>query len=681
MVDGDGNDSFDTSVVRDAYEEDFSNEDFVPSSPPASQATNPMSSFDPNGPVSSFDASIASQDSVTNYLSTVDHEKLLKRTGAFRPSVPPAARRQPSSPIREPSFRDHNQTPGPQLRYPIIEMGNSWGEEMNASRTSSTKTIRAAPNTVQAAEMRHRIRSGESEYSAGLQKRSHTSTPRLIKAELPDGRPRWNRTSNSTESPKAMDRLATSISHGILDMLGWAFKVLVGALNILVPILAFMLAIVFFTFIVRAFWSYYEPIVKNVFSPICAIPGMVYTGVPFCSSSVSWGFMSNSSNDQSDSAKSARDRLQEPIEFDDLINIQSNLESVLEESSTSVSLPLEMKKSEQSIRDLRTLVRASHLEARDSLILEFDGFIESTSKSADGLTQFVVDVGTAVDRVVAMNKHTMRYISSLVDSDVQFEDTNKPRASSRRTDGLMATFIDFLLEKVLGLQPQRRLFTEGKLRQKYIEHASVVAGRIEDLLVEAQAVLRDLNSANGYLDVILEIVTREQGDLLEAHDEEVVKNKPTLWSLWGFLSGSGSYSKLGTGRQRALRAQIDLLSRVNMQRGDAVDKLTRLVHDLKEMKIRLADLRDRVEAPGVVYYAAGVGRGDESGLDAKKDRSMESKSRIAEIPLSVHIETINRGLERLEEARKRLRKEEDERVQEVLRRGRDEEAPLLEDGK
>ncbi len=43
-----------------------------------------------------------------------------------------------------------------------------------------------------------------------------------------------------------------------------------------------------------------------------------------------------------------------------------------------------------------------------------------------------------------------------------------------------------------------------------------------------------------------------------------------------------------------------------------------------------------------------------------------------EIPLSIHIETINRGVERLDHARRRLKEIEDDRVREVLARGEEE---------
>ncbi|EEY17590.1 conserved hypothetical protein [Verticillium alfalfae VaMs.102] len=64
--------------------------------------------------------------------------------------------------------------------------------------------------------------------------------------------------------------------------------------------------------------------------------------------------------------------------------------------------------------------------------------------------------------------------------------------------------------------------------------------------------------------------------------------------------------------------------------------------------------RDRVAEPGLARSAIGPGPG-------LGDRGA--------IPLSVHIETIDRGVDRLEEARRRIRDAEDDKVREALARG------------
>ena len=52
------------------------------------------------------------------------------------------------------------------------------------------------------------------------------------------------------------------------------------------------------------------------------------------------------------------------MEFDQLMTVQSKFEEVLEESAGGVSLPLDMKRGEASVRDLRQLVRYSQLHSK-----------------------------------------------------------------------------------------------------------------------------------------------------------------------------------------------------------------------------------------------------------------------------------------------------------------------------
>lgn len=53
-----------------------------------------------------------------------------------------------------------------------------------------------------------------------------------------------------------------------------------------------------------------------------------------------------------------------PVEFDEMMKVQAKFEEVLESSADSVALPLDMKRGEASIRDLRQLVRYSSLRAK-----------------------------------------------------------------------------------------------------------------------------------------------------------------------------------------------------------------------------------------------------------------------------------------------------------------------------
>lgn len=303
------------------------------------------------------------------------------------------------------------------------------------------------------------------------------------------------------------------------------------------------------------------------------------------------------------------------VEFDGLMSAQSDFEKVLEDSAAGVSLPMEMKQSEASVRDLRTMVKFSDLPNRIELVGEFDQYIDTIRQVADDLQIFNTHVGSAVDSVISINRWTSRFIDSVA-------------ASREANDNLVSRWGGWLFSP---FQPV--IFDERFLLDKYVEHTALVSDKIAGLILEAQAALGQLRRAENHLQQINEHVVASS-NAARAEKSEI------LWTLWTLV---GSNNR----RLHNLSAQLGLLRQIEAQRGTAVAQLVGLVHDLGDIQAKLSDLRDRVAAPELLA-----------------DR--------ADIPLIVHIETINAGVERLEAARGRIRAEEDERLQQALVRARGE---------
>ncbi|KAF4592031.1 hypothetical protein GQ602_002330 [Ophiocordyceps camponoti-floridani] len=184
------------------------------------------------------------------------------------------------------------------------------------------------------------------------------------------------------------------------------------------------------------------------------------------------------------------------------------------------------------------------------------------------------------------------------------------------------------------------LFSQRAILDQYVEHTSLVSDRIAALILEAQALLRLLTRAEDHLSLIYDIASRSSA-LAASRREEL------LWTLWTLVGANSA-------RLSSLSRQLDLLRRVDAQRSTAVAQVSALVLDLESIQARLGDLRDRVAEPGLAA-AADVG-----------------------IPLAVHIETIDRGVERLQDARARLRVAEDDRVREALARAASHDDRLLD---
>jgi hypothetical protein len=276
---------------------------------------------------------------------------------------------------------------------------------------------------------------------------------------------------------------------------------------------------------------------------------------------------------------------------------------------------MEMKRSEASVRDLRTMVRYSALQSKEELVLEFDGFIDAAKAASNDLQRFNTHVGSAVDSVISINRWTSRYIDGLA-----AERSSQP-CPARWAGWAFAPF-----------QPAQ--FSERMLLDKYVEHTALVSDKIGDLIVEAQAVLMTLSKAEDHLGIIYDFVTRTQKSVQSRKDE-------IFWTLWTLVGAN-------TRRIHNLNGQLSLLRQVDGQRAGAVRQVSELIVELEKIQAGLGDLRDRVAEPELV------------------------RGRI-EVPLSVHIETIDKGVERLEMARHRIRAVENEKIREVLARGKGDE--------
>lgn len=569
MVDGE-NDSFDTSLLPSATPDDDDILSPLSSEQPSSGFPSQQQPDSQSQPQSSF----GSQDSIRDFSKHRADDNVILRE-PFRPSVP-------SSVISTP-HQTRYRTPDPQFRMPTLNM-----EADRRSSGQSSRTIRP----------RSSPRDAGDEYS-GVRRRGNVSQGSPVKRR--NGRQRSGFDGDEYGPRTNREHSLPSISGGILR---WAFAVIGLAFHYAKRPLALLLAVYLFCGGIIITQNMLQKSIYVSLSPICRVPGASLLNLPFCSDASFGADGPDISN---------------PVEFDDLMSIQSKFEDVLERAVDGASLPLEMKRSETSLRDLRTLVKHSDIQARDELIFEFDGFIDTARRSAADLQRFNTHVGSAVDSVIIINRWTSRYIDSLA-----------PLSDDSSSSGLI-TWSDWVFSP---FQPAPQVFSERILRDKYIEHTTLVSERISTLILEAQAVLRQLAKADDHLSLIYEVSSRSAASLSSRRDE-------ILWNIWTLVGGNSK-------RLSSLSQQLSLLRRVDTQRSTAVAQVSALVLELEGIQAELGDLRDRVAEPGVLR---------------------DADSPAATLPLSIHIETIDRGVERLEAARKRISAAEDERVRKALAKG------------
>ncbi|KFH47708.1 hypothetical protein ACRE_014580 [Hapsidospora chrysogenum ATCC 11550] len=573
IVEGE-NDSFDTTLAPSLLDDDDL------SSLPSSGQPPSSSGFPSQGQMS-----LNSQDSIRDFSRHQDDPANIMRD-PFRPSLPTSARTTSYGGSSTSTARP----PDMEFRMPRVDVEDSG----TRGQRGTDRRIGNMPGTA------YRRRPGG--------RRRHDSDDE----EGP-----------TTTTPTVKDRITDSVPGALLDVMLWVLGVIALAFRYAQRPLALLLAIyVSFGAIIMAQNMATRSIHVSL-APICRLPGAGLLHLPFCPSPLT--------PSPGGPADDAEPRV---LEFDDLMGVQGKLEEVLEKSADGVSLPYEMKRSETTIRDLRTLVKSSDLRSRDELVHEFDSYIDVSRRSAADLQRFNTHCGSAVDSVISINRWTSRYIDSLAPAG----ETSPPSPS----DGGSSAFTRWTSWIFSPFMPPDRYVTERMILDKYIEHTAQVSERIASLILEAQAVLAQLTRAEDHLTLIHELASRDSAAVASRREE-------ILWTLWTLVGGN-------TARLHNLSQQLTLLRRVDVQRADAVRRVSALVLELEAIQMGLEDLRDRVAAPELQ---------DATGRPA--------------IPLSVHIDTIDRGVERLEEARSRISAAENDRVKEALRRVGLKDEPLIED--
>lgn len=399
-----------------------------------------------------------------------------------------------------------------------------------------------------------------------------------------------------------MQRSVAEISENLLSfltpMFWWTYDVLGGALIKLKTPISYLIAIWLLLGLSVFLRNLFFTSIYSALSPVCRIPGSSLFNLPMCQSPISVQY---SGDDPP------------PVQFDQLMVVQNKFEKVLQESAGGVSLPLDMKRGETSIRDLRQVVRFSQLHSKNELVLEFDGFVETARIASYDLQKFNSHVGRGVDNILATARWTKRVLDGIAERDA-----SQGAISSLFHDKLLAPF-----------QPVK--FTEDALLDQYLQHTRVVEDEINRLVVEAQALLLVLQNLEDRLDVIHGIAVRDNLHAQGGRNEVLSQ----LWTMLG-----GNRSKLGK-----FESQLRLLDQVNTYRQNAIAHVSGTLIRLQSMGAELEELRERV---GGVELLGGRGS----------------------VPLSLHIENIELGVERLERGRKGAKELENEELRRTLEKGK-----------
>jgi hypothetical protein len=311
--------------------------------------------------------------------------------------------------------------------------------------------------------------------------------------------------------------------------------------------------------------------ITNALTPVCLIPGSSYM-FSMC----------------------AAPRKESLANFEELVNVQGDLEDILEASMESSTLPATIKDSEMAIRDLRFLVRNSNLPSRSQLDLEFHNFVLTANEASVDLSRYNARIGATMDRVIATNTWTIAVLQGLGDQQASIG------SASRIFDAMTGAFIS------PAPTLQQRIFDQ------YLLHISRNKEEITKLIETAQALLQVLQNMDERLDTIASITGNDDHTLKKSHEE-------LLSQLWTKLGGNKENRK---GNER----NLNLIRNIDKYRKEARQLVSGTLSKLLDIEFSLGELRDDVAKPEL--------------LGMRED-----------YPIMHHLEVVGMGVERLRLAR------------------------------
>jgi hypothetical protein len=295
--------------------------------------------------------------------------------------------------------------------------------------------------------------------------------------------------------------------------------------------------------------------------------------------------------------------------FEELINVQSHFEDILDASKDASDLPATIKDSQMAIRDLRILVRHSQLPSRHQLDMEFEDFVATASEASTDLSRYNARIGAVVDRVINTNTWTMNVLR-----DIESDD---------KSIGAVGRIYNAMTGAFVTTPPT----LEQRIFDQYVLHINRDKDEIGGLIHTAQALLAVLTNMDERLDTIHSIAVGDDNAIRKKQDE-------LLAHLWTKLGGNSASVK-------ANNKKLSLLENVSVYRRRALKHVSETLLKLQEIQAELETLHEGVSAPEVLGYRDSL-------------------------PVAYHVDLIQRGVERLSAARGDARRIESDQIRKLI---------------
>ncbi|KAG9096437.1 hypothetical protein FRC06_008661 [Ceratobasidium sp. 370] len=254
-------------------------------------------------------------------------------------------------------------------------------------------------------------------------------------------------------------------------------------------------------------------------------------------------------------------RPQEPFwpDFPKLVALQSQLQGVMEKSTDTLVVAIDIKHSGTAVRDLIPRVKHSLLISRDLLAKRLGELVEDARTTGRGLQKFGSRVERVVDQTISMNEYTIGLLES---------------AAKRKQP---SSFSKLLSPPVPP--PQRK-----DIKAMWFKSIGSMKSEVVQLSLEAVANMQALDKLDNGLSVIHKMVVREDNKI-KADKAEMIYNG----------------NELVTDSFVAQLAQFDshaqLLKSILTYREEAVKHVTAALFQLERLALDLNDLNEQVTTP------------------------------------------------------------------------------------
>lgn len=241
---------------------------------------------------------------------------------------------------------------------------------------------------------------------------------------------------------------------------------------------------------------------------------------------------------------------------------------------------------------------------RDDLTARLEEFVQASKSTSRQLSRFSSRAAGVVDNLLSLDEYAIKTLES-----------------AQERIAAPYSFSDIVL------YPFRSdiATAEREVLATFIRATSVMDTSIRKLILEAEIALKELDDLEEKLNVIEDIAQRENVDLEEG-------KRDVLAQFWTKLGGNRDKLAHFDGHQL-------LLSDISEKRKNALKLVGGSLIHLQTMQSNLEVLRDRVAEPGLLEEA-----GDE----------------VERIPLEVHIRSIRKGVDRLNEGLQKAKGRENE---------------------